>query len=381
MPILDIIRRQLHERQFFDYWGPMNTPNETNQEYLNLISQKANSLGLYFFGVASLEVTQNFRWFQEWMNEKKYGSMSWLTNHLDIRAKPSLLLPAAKSALVFGFNYNLGDKWSRGEQNASPKIAQYARLKDYHKFLKAKLKSIQDYLEETIPEKQSWRITVDSAPLLERAIAMNTNQAFIGKNTCLIHPLEGSFFLLGEIISSLSFESLSGEVVSRPSSRSKKGGCGTCRRCQVHCPTGALDQEYKLDASKCISYWTIEHRGEIPVQYWKWVGRYVFGCDICQLVCPYNRDKKISLEAKELMKVPSQLKLEDVVVMDQNYYEHTFGGTPMTRAKRSGLRRNALIAGIVTNNPNVLSLIPTLEKDEDVVIQKTLAQIPEYKTL
>ena len=132
------------------------------------------------------------------------------------------------------------------------------------------------------------KIAVDSVPIFERAIAAKTEFGFIGKNTCYIHPKKGSFFLLGEIILDEVIKQDS-KLAVETTKRTDLGGCGSCKRCQVHCPTGALDKEYELDANLCLSYWSIESRGIIPEKFWPWFSKFYFGCDICQLVCPYNR--------------------------------------------------------------------------------------------
>lgn len=335
----------------------------------------AEAEGLHFIGAAGLDVGHDHSRYIKWLDEGRHGSMTWMENHLDVRAKPERLLVGAKMALVFGFQYYQGDTWSRGKKDPAPRIAQYARLRDYHKFLRSKLERVQSSLEKLSTDTHVWRITVDSAPLLERALAAGSGGAFIGKNTCAIHPHKGSFFLLGEILTSWDL----GLPTRRPPAtqhheRTSSGGCGSCRRCQVHCPTGALDKDYQIDARKCLSYWTIEHRGEIPLDYWPWVGRYMFGCDICQLVCPYNRGLEISADSISLRKISETPKLIDIVLMSQEAYESMFGGTPMTRAKRSGLRRNALIAGVVTADRAVLDALDQLTKDADAVICATANQ-------
>lgn len=359
----------------------MNLSNRSLTSFMDSVSQIAEKEGLHFFGIAGLDVSQDYQWYRDWLQDNRHGSMEWMTNHLDIRENPEKLLPGAKTAFIFGFPYYLGDKWLLGHKNESPQIGQYARLRDYHKFLRAKLERVQSDLKNQSDGNHVWRITVDSAPLLERALAANSGGGFIGKNTCVIHPQKGSFFLLGEILSSLEFNlPPRPQVTTRHQKRSSDGGCGSCRRCQVHCPTGALDQDYRIDARKCLSYWTIEHRGEIPLDFWPWIGRYMFGCDICQLVCPYNRNIDISDEAKSLEKIAANIPLFDIVTMNQDYYEQVFGGTPMTRAKHTGLRRNALIAGVVTGDQRVTGLLSLLEADGDRVIRETARQAQIFLT-
>jgi epoxyqueuosine reductase len=198
-------------------------------------------------------------------------------------------------------------------------------------------------------------------------------RGFIGKNTCFIHPDHGSFMLIGEILLSrqLSFSDPAATV--DPNQRSENGGCGSCRRCQVHCPTGALDQDYKLDARKCLAYWTIEHRGTIPFEFWPHLPTYVFGCDLCQLACPYNRKASLTQEA-----IRSDLLHPDLfalATMSQQHYEAWMGGTPLTRAKREGLRRNALIAMAVTRDERLSEACAAVNTEDADVLHQTLEQI------
>ncbi len=356
-----------------------NAQGTPGDSILDACKKFAENEGLHFFGISDLDVSRDFQWFQEWIDASRHGSMDWMKNHLNIRENPELLLPNAAAVLSFGFPYSLGDSWSRGGDEG-PRIAQYARLKDYHKFLRSKLERVKQALERHLsPSTLDWRITVDSAPLLERALVANSGGAFVGKNTCVIHPQKGSFFLLGEILTSGDFQTpAKPQSETRHKPRTEAGGCGTCKRCQVHCPTGALDEDYRIDARKCLSYWTIEHRGEIPLEYWPWIGRYIFGCDICQLVCPYNRPVEASTEAQSLERIKGTPDLMEMILMDQGRYEALFGGTPMTRAKRSGLRRNALIAAIVTKDPRLDSHLKTLALDDDPVICGTLVASKSY---
>jgi epoxyqueuosine reductase len=212
---------------------------------------------------------------------------------------------------------------------------------------------------------------------LERAVAANTRLGFIGKNTCFIHPKQGSFFLLGEIISTHDFTESSPQEI-RPSNNARdkeSGGCGTCKRCQVHCPTGALDEDYRIDARKCLSWWTIENRGPIPKEYWPWIGRYVYGCDICQLVCPYNRGLKVKESTASLVKIKTEIDLFEMATLTQESYERLFGGTPTTRAKREGLVRNALIAMYVTKDPRLPQALDHNSDATHVAITSTMETI------
>lgn len=333
--------------------------------------------GLAFFGVAGLGPEGDFARFSAWLDEGRHAGMTYLKENQGLRADPRGLLQGAQTCVVVGLNYFQGDVHSsRGD--AVPRIAQYARLKDYHKVLWRRGEEILAALHERFDPQAVGRVVVDSAPILERALAARGGEGFIGKNTCFIDPDRGSYYLLAEILTSLALPVGGVEPVD-PTQRGERGGCGSCKRCQVHCPTGALDQDYRLDANRCLAYWTIENRGEIPEAYWPWLRHYVYGCDICQLVCPYNR-KAEPLRDTDLVRLGATPDLFEVATMDQATYERIFGGTPATRAKREGLMRNALIAMTVTNDSRLLNALAHVAANETApVLKRTVEQVRGYR--
>lgn len=360
----------------------MNNNVTKYKKTFDSVANLADKHGLLFFGVSGLNVAQDFVWYEQWLDEGRHAGMDYLARNLAVRANPELLLEGAKTAWIFGLPYYLGDTWRRGDVHVPARFAMYSRIKDYHKVLRASLDNLfTEILQTSYPQdeaKPNYRVTVDSAPLLERALAANTASVFIGKNTCVIHPKKGSFFLLGEVLTSWNPGVETHDVqTTRHRERTSEGGCGTCRRCQVHCPTGALDRDYQIDARKCLSWWTIENRGAIPKEFWPWIGRYMYGCDICQLVCPWNRGVPQSEVALSLLKLEKDLDLFVVATMDQGTYECTFGGTPATRAKREGLMRNALIAMHVKNDDRLNLALEKASLDPSTMIQETIAMIRE----
>jgi len=216
------------------------------------------------------------------------------------------------------------------------KIARYAHGRDYHKVLKKLLKQLAAYINEQDPSAQT-KLCVDSAPLLEKAYAVRAGLGFIGKNTTLITPQYGSYVLLGEILTNLELE------YDQPAD----GTCGTCTRCIDACPTKAFAGPRELDAKRCISYLTIEHKGPIPQEFHKPMANWIFGCDICQEVCPYNKQfaKPLQLEAfKKVTIAGSSIPLDEILaIKDDEEYVARFAGSPLMRAKRAGLQRNARI--------------------------------------
>lgn len=305
---------------------------------------------LLYLGHSSLVPLERFQDFQQWLTQKRHGSMSYLESYQDIRKEPALVMdPPARSALVVGLPYKCHEA---SLFNPQPQIAQYARFDDYHKVLKQKAQVLCDKILIRLDSPSfSGRVCVDTAPILERALGELAGEGFIGKNTCLILPQKGSLFCLGVIFFSFELADYFPELnegkqkpsIDRQRSDTKRNkSCGSCRRCQVYCPTGALSEDYRIDATKCLSYWSIEHRGSVPEIYWPYFKTFWYGCDICQLVCPYNRKAQI---AKELpLERLKNLDLFDVATMDQGFYVKIFAGTAMTRAKIHGLKRNALIA-------------------------------------
>jgi epoxyqueuosine reductase len=353
--------------------------NRFNHEEVQAeVTRLVAAAGLRLFGMVSLDPDGGaFGRFQRWLADGRHAGMSYLKAHLELREDPRRLLAGARAALVVGLPYSLGDRLPR--RGETPRIAQYARLADYHKILWRKGDGILAELHARFGPGAVGRVVTDSAPLLERSLAAKSGGGFIGKNTCFIDPEAGSFFLLGELLTTLPLPTAEAEPID-PAKRSVRGGCGPCRRCQVHCPTGALNQDYTLDANQCLAYWTIEHRGTIPERFWPWLELYVFGCDICQLVCPYNRKANPSA-GRDLARLKETPPLFAIATMTQEDYERMFAGTPMTRAKRGGLMRNALIAMTVTKDPRLeeaLRLAAERGAGEEVVLA-TIGQIRGYR--
>lgn len=330
--------------------------------------------GLLLLGAVPLEYDEDAGRFRRWVADGNHASMAYLEANMSLRCDPQGFFKGAKTALVFGFPYH-HDSLERSK----PKVARYAQYKDYHRFMKKKAGEVLQGLKSMVPSELNVeaRIFVDSAPILERALAARTTHGFIGKNTLYIHPQFGSFLLLGEIISNVPFEG-SRKMEVDPSYRGEMGGCGTCRRCQVHCPTGALSKDFQLDARRCLSYWTIEHRGPIPEEFWPYLGEYLFGCDRCQDVCPYNRSvpEWQAAEGKVLLKSPMKtLSLFDVATMSPAQYADWFGGTPMTRAKIFGLRRNALIAMWALHDEKIGAAMAKVGPDDHKTLRDTVESL------
>jgi epoxyqueuosine reductase len=262
-----------------------------------------------------------------------HAGMFFLEKNSDVREQPSRILQGARSAIVVGVPYG-NDDFRGGDFFGF--VARYARYRDYHKSLKSFLEETGRDLQARSGVEFAFRAIVDSVPFWDRAVAEMSGLGSIGKNTCLISPQKGSFVFLGTLLTSLDVEGavpVSGVDV-----------CGDCMRCLGACPTRAIVEPYRLDARRCLAYWSIEHRGPVPDEFVPFFARTIFGCDICQTVCPHNRkvagagfQKNVLQELKRL-----EFSVLDVATMTTRQYEEWFGGSSLTRAKYEGLVRNAL---------------------------------------
>lgn len=332
------------------------------------LTQWAQEEGLLLLGVSQLEHPDASHRFQSWLKDGNHAGMSYLERNNRIRLTPSEIFAGAKSAVIFALPYR------PASEAQGPQAAGYACYPDYHRVLKTKLLQVWRRIQS---DSSKFRVLVDSAPVLEKALAENTELGFIGKNTCYIHPSHGSFLLLGEVVTSLAIEP-DIRFPLNPSQRTEAGGCATCTACQVNCPTGALDSAYRLDSRRCLAYWTIENRGPIPIEFWPYLETYWYGCDICQTSCPFNSKSQPASVAKGFTPfVPPELPV--VACLDQGRYEAHFGGTPFIRAKRGGLRRNALIAMVVTGHPELPNAIDRAKADPIHPLLETIEQIPLYR--
>ncbi|RMH77482.1 MAG: tRNA epoxyqueuosine(34) reductase QueG, partial [Calditrichaeota bacterium] len=283
----------------------------------------ARRLGFSATGICDAEpLEEEGRRLEEWVAQNLHGTMHWMARTRRERADPRSFFPQAQSIIVVAQNYYREDEPillppDRGN------ISLYARGRDYHKVLRKKLRRLLNFIQEKIPGTTG-RICVDSFPIMEKALAVKAGLGWIGKHTNLILKGKGSYFFLGEILLSAKLP---------PDPPFAFDHCGTCDRCQVACPTGALDRAYQIDARRCISYLTIEHRGDIDPRWHAGMGNWVFGCDICQVVCPWNRFS-VSTEEPDFASRFSldDLRLEKLQQLSEEAFRRMFEGTPVRRA-------------------------------------------------
>lgn len=319
------------------------------------IKDKALESGFDHVGICSAAPLDKERYLlQEWLIQGYAAGMHYMKASFEKRVSPASLMEGARSIICLGKHY------SPVKQSFPFKIASYAHTKDYHQTLKLPLQRIEDYIDE-LTEKQVNKISfIDSGPLLEKAYAKKAGLGFQGKNTNLIHPAKGSYFFLAEIIVDIELE------FDRPLNIS----CGTCNKCVESCPTGALDKPYWLDSNKCISYLTIENKSAIPPELREKVGDWIFGCDICQDVCPFNRKAPSQSERENCPEITLQSLLE---IPSEKKFKERYNEWPVIRAKKTGLIRNILNASGNLRIINDFTQIRNLADSSDSEIIKEQA--------
>lgn len=290
------------------------------------IKQYALSLGFDACGICRAEDSEQEANYMKWLSDECQAGMGYLERNIDKRMDPRLLVEGAKSIISVALNYFP----HRFQHENAPKFAYYAYGEDYHDVVKGKLKQLFDFIKLRFPDS-SGRYFSDSAPVLERFWAARAGLGFVGKNTLLIIPGKGSYFFLGELIVDLELDHDSPVTQN----------CGKCRRCLDACPTGAIEKPHRVNAKKCISYQTIENKGDISPEIIPKLNNNVYGCDICQIVCPWNRyarphDTPEFNPSEEFL----SLDYEKLHEMDEETYRQIFRKSAVKRAKFSGLKRN-----------------------------------------
>lgn len=312
------------------------TPAMTHLDQTQAVLQRCRDLGFALAGIARAERSTWTSELRDWLGHGMHGEMTYMARHLDVRSDPRELLPGAESVIC------VADRYSRGERDriaSEPRgrIARYARGDDYHKVMKKRLRTLCDELSLRFPTER-FRACVDTAPLLEREFAAVAGLGAIGKNTMLIEPGAGSYLLLGEVVTTLDLQPTDSTRDVDP--------CGSCTRCIEACPTDAISP-WRVDATRCISYLTIEHRSLIDEALHEEIGDWIFGCDICQEVCPHNQPTRRSRSAdihSAYQARHADFDLLDVLNWDEQDRRDAFLRSSMKRAKLAMMKRNALIA-------------------------------------
>jgi len=308
-----------------------NLSDLSPQELAARIKAEAAHLGFSLVGIAPAARPDTLDFLHDWLNRGMHGEMGYMSRRKDAYAHPSGVMPEVRSLILLSMNYSN----EQSSDSATGRIAKYATGEtDYHDLMRSRLKSLVRMLREAFPESRN-RVIVDTAPLLERDFARKAGLGWFGKNTLLINKYEGSYFFLAGILTDLELPADSPHETSH---------CGTCTRCLDACPTDAFDGPYTLDARKCISYLTIELRDqEIPDELRSGIGDWLFGCDICQDVCPWNRKSPGTSETEFSPQSREPTQAVEFLNMSEEEFRQRFKGTPLERTGRVALARNAAI--------------------------------------
>ena len=316
----------------------MNDPQSTR------LIDRALASGFALAGIASVEPSAYADQLTQWLNDHKHGQMDWMDRNTQLRKNPAQLIDDARSVLM------VADVYSSRSNNIDPpikrgqgRIARYGRGKDYHKAMKKRLRTLADQLRIEHPEAE-FKVFVDTAPVLERELAHRAGLGWTGKHTLLIHPKAGSYMLLGGIITTLHLDPAKKQHI-------EPDHCGSCTQCIDACPTEAITP-YSVDARRCISYLTIEHRSKIDPELASKIGDWIYGCDICQEVCPHNSPR---VDAPPINPIYASSRdrfdLLEVLGWTEDDRREAFLGSAMKRAKLEMMQRNAKI---VAANQGVL---------------------------
>jgi len=351
-----------------------------------LIRERAYALGFDLIGIAPASRAPHSDAYSVWVEAGYAAGMGYMQREPARRQDPRQVLPGARSVVVAGVSYFVSeppaDAWNDPSRG---RIARYAWGLDYHEVMLPRLHELADFIGREAGQGVHYRAYVDTGPLLERDFAARAGLGFVGKNTCLISPLLGSYVFLGELLVDLELEydplpgSDSAAEVRQWSARDlsarKSGTCGSCTRCLAICPTHAFPAPYVLDSNRCISYLTIELKGSIPPELRPLMGSWIFGCDECQSVCPWPR--RFSRPARQpfLRFDPDSCapRLLDLIGLDEAGFRRRFAGTPVLRARRRGLLRNVAVALGNWGDPQAVPALLQATQDPEPLIREHAA--------
>jgi epoxyqueuosine reductase len=337
------------------------SPTQSAGQLTRRIKARARELGFDLVGVAPVHDSPELAFFDRWLDAGYAGEMHYLRRNQERRRDIQKVLPGAQSVVVCGLNYDTDYAYST-DVDAPHRgwIARYAWSGDYHDLMQEKLRQLQAYSAELAPETAG-KLYVDTGPLVERVYARYAGLGWFGKNTCVLNTRLGSWLFLGELILTVPLE------YDRPTA----DHCGTCTRCIDACPTDAILKPYVLDSRRCISYLTIELKGAIPEEFRPQTGHHVFGCDICQDVCPWNRKRHFTAEPGLQPRV-SQVhpRLDELARLTPQAFKQRFRGTALERTKRRGLLRNVCVAMGNSGNREFIPLLQTLLEDDEELVRQ-----------
>ena len=300
-------------------------PKLTNQ----IVIEKAKQLGFDLVGFAKVDLLEDeTERLQQWLDMGYQASMNYMEKNLHKRRDVKEILPTAKSVISLALNYYTPEKHSSNAHIG--KVSRYAWGKDYHLIIWQKLDELETTLKELEPEFESLSY-VDTGPVMDKAWAVRAGISWMGKHTNVINPDYGSWFFIATIITNYEFEY--SEIIT--------DHCGTCTACIDACPTNAIVQEFVVDANKCISFQTIENKNEIPIELKGKFDNWIFGCDICQDVCPWNQKFSVISSIKEFFPHNKELTYDEIIKLENQSFKERFTESPIKRTKLKGLQRNA----------------------------------------
>lgn len=304
--------------------------SEAARRIAQALRARAAELGFDRLGIAALDRPAPLGMLEAWLAEGRHAGMGYLARRPDVRCDPRALLPGAMRLISVALNYGSGPALHATAPGPPARIARFALGRDYHDLVLGRLMQLSEALERQVPDA-CWRVAVDTAPLLERHWAAAAGVGWIGRNGSLIVPEIGSWVVLGELLCDLPL----------PVDEPLPSRCGACRRCLEACPGEALSETSPLDARRCISYWTVEHRGPFPEAGLPRLSPWLFGCDCCQEACPFNRDAPRT-RAAAWAEAPSWCTWDRArwEQLNAEEFERIFGATPLARAGFAGIRRN-----------------------------------------
>lgn len=338
-------------------------------ELTRTIKEEARRLGFPLAGVTTPDPPPHWPVYENWLAMGRHASMAYLANERARagRRDPRRLLPECRSIIVLGIPYAPPQSLPPPEDGRPRgRVASYAWGQDYHEVLPARLRALTDFIEARLGAPPPQRIYTDTGPLLERDLAQRAGLGWIGKNTCLINPHFGSTFFLAEILLGLDLE---------PDPPFAADRCGTCTRCLDACPTGCILPDRTLDARACLSYLTIENKGEIPPGLRPALGKWIFGCDLCQIVCPWNRFAPRQVDPAFAPR--PETAHPDLIAelrLDAPAFNRKFKTSPIRRARRRGYLRNAAIALANSGHPDAAAALAQASQDEDALVRTHAAE-------
>ena len=330
------------------------------------IQARANKLGFELVGITPAAQSETIARYRQWIENGYAGKMDYLEKHLPLKVDVRQLLTEAKSVISLAMNYyTLDPPKALAEDPARGQISRYAWGDDYHDVIRQRLSELVDFIKKIAETELKTRVCVDTAPVIEREYAQKAGIGWIGKNTNLIHWRSGSWYFLAEVLINIDLESDTAPL---------RGSCGTCTRCIEACPTDAIIEPNLLDSRLCISYLTIELKESIPKALRPKIGNLIFGCDICQEVCPWN-SKAVPTDEPAFQPRDGNLmpKLLSLIGMTQQEFSRRFKGSPIKRTKRRGFLRNVLVAIGNWGEPRAIPALKGALTDDEPLVRSHAA--------